>query len=430
MIGFGIAARRWFAEHLRTVTFLSLRRPLDRKQFPALFPTSLSMTTGTSLSPRVFVVAALIAWLTPRVVRAENSLSYKYEDYRESGGRIAVTTQGAYAQQDLGLDTHVKLEAVLDAITGATPTGEPAPAGSNQVPLTEMHDRRKAWNADVSRQFSRVNLDFGFGNSRESDYISNGWSLNAVTDFNQKNTELLTGVAGTDDKIKVGYSSIAPRARKHTNDLLLGLTQLLDPHTSVTANVSWGRQAGYLSDPYKLVLKHVQVLPGIVLPRSYSENRPEYREKWVGLIGVNHAFSDLHGAIDATYRYYRDTFGIDAHTVDLAWFQQLGAKWILRPSVRFYDQSAARFYYYNLDDTSIIPTGGAPRPDGPFYSSDHRLSAMRTYTYGLKLIWNVTSAVQLDVAVEQYDMRGKDGVTPQSAYSDAHIVTAGGKFAW
>ncbi len=372
----------------------------------------------------------LLAWLTPRALRAENSVSYKYEDYRESDGRIAVRTQGALAQQDLGPDSHLKLATVLDAIAGATPNGMPAPPGSDQVVLTEMHDRRKAWNADLSHQFRRANFDFGFGNSRESDYVSNGWSLNAVTDFNEKNTELLTGVAGTDDKIRVEYSSIAPRARKHTNDLILGVTQLLDPRTSVTVNLSWGRQAGYLSDPYKLVQKHVEVFPGIFLPKTYSENRPAYREKWVALLGLNRAFPKLHGALDGTYRYYHDTFGTAAHTLDLAWFQTLNERWVLRPSVRFYDQSAARFYYYNLDHTPIVPFVGAPHPSGPFYSSDHRLSALRTYAYGMKLIWNVTTAVQLDVALEAYDMRGKDGVTPQSAYSQARMFTGGGKFSW
>ena len=32
-----------------------------------------------------------------------------------------------------------------------------------------------------------------------------------------------------------------------------GVTQLLDPRTSITLNATWGRQRGYLSDPYKLV---------------------------------------------------------------------------------------------------------------------------------------------------------------------------------
>ncbi|HVU34282.1 MAG TPA: DUF3570 domain-containing protein [Opitutaceae bacterium] len=388
------------------------------------------MKLALSPTPRACALAVVLAWLAPRSGRAENSISYKYEDYQESGARIGVRTQGAYAQQDFGPDTHLKLEGVLDAITGATPDGRPAPAGSDQVPLTEMHDRRKAWNADLSHEFPGVTLDFGAGNSRESDYISNGWSFNTITDFNQKNTELLAGIAGTDDKIKVLYSSVAPRQRKHTNDLILGVTQLIDPNTSFTANVSWGRQSGYLSDPYKLVQKTVEVFAGAFLPFTYSENRPDYREKWVVLLELNHAFPAVNGTVDASYRYYHDTFGTDAHTVDLAWFQRIGQRLILRPSFRYYTQTGAVFYHYNLDATSILPTGGAPNPAGPFYSSDYRLSALNSYTYGVKLIWNATQALAFDAALEEYRMRGRDGITPQSAYPSARIITVGAKFAW
>lgn len=388
------------------------------------------MPPASPTTLRVCFVATVLACLSPRAARAENAISYKYEDYRESGGRIAVKTQGAYLEQDLGLDSKIKLEGVLDAIAGATPTGLPAPVGSDQVPLTHMDERRKAWNADVTHQFQRVSLDFGFANSRESDYVSNGWSFNSVTDFNQKNTELLVGVAGTDDKIKVLYSSVAPRQRKHTNDLIVGVTQLLNPQTSVQFNLSWGRQRGYLADPYKIVAKDTEVAPGVFLPHTYSESRPMYREKWIALAGINHAFPAWHAAIDATYRYYHDTFGTDAHTVELAWFQHLSDTLVLRPLFRFYDQNAARFYHYNLNATAIVPFAGGPRPDGPFYSSDYRLTALRSYTYGVKLIWNATSSLQLDVALEQYDMRGHDGVTPQSAFPSARMITLGGKIAW
>ncbi len=391
----------------------------------------LSMKRASSARSRALGLAAMLTWLLPRVAHAENSLSYKYERYRESGGRIAVDTRGAHVEQDLGTDLHLKLDGVIDAITGATPNGVPAPAGSDQVVLTDLHpERRKAWNADLSRQFKRVNLDFGFGNSRESDYVSNGWSVNALTDFNQKNTTLLTGLAGTDDKIKPIFSSRAPRQRKHTNDVVLGLTQLLDPQTSVTVNLTWGRASGFLRDPYKLVEKNVQVIPGVFLPLTPNENRPDYREKWTFFAAVNRAFPETRGALDASYRYYRDTFGQEAHTIDLAWFQRLGEKFILRPSFRFYDQSAADFYIYDLNPTTIAPIAGAPRPQGPFYSSDYRLSAMQTFTYGLKLVYRVNDALEFDIAREQYDMRGKDHVTPQSAYANAGIITLGAKFSW
>jgi hypothetical protein len=386
------------------------------------------MKTALFSRARAAALAVALTWLAPRAARAEDAIDYKYQDYREMGGRIAVKTQGAHIEKALGTDTQLKLEGILDAIAGATPTGQPAPAGSDQVPLTHLTERRKAWDASLAHQFTVLKATIGVANSRESDYVSTGWSFNTAVDFNQKNTTLLAGVAGTDDDVKVFYQS--ERAKKRTNDVLLGITQLLGPRTSVSLNLTWGRQRGYLSDPYKLVQKETEIVPGVSLPLTFGENRPGERDKWIAFLGLNQALTEAHAAVELSYRLYHDDYGIDAHTFEAAWFQHLGERVTLRPGVRFYDQSAARFYHYRLDDTAIVPTAGAPHPEGPFYSSDYRLSALQTFTYGAKLIWNVTDAWQIDAAFERYDMRGTDRVTPQSAYARANIIIAGAKFSW
>jgi hypothetical protein len=381
------------------------------------------------LSPaRATTLSLLLVGLSPRLARAEDSIRYKFQDYREADGRIAVKVNGTTVEKDLGTDTHLKLEGIIDSIAGATPNGQPAEKGSDQVGLSEMHERRKAWNGALSRQIKRVNLSFGFGNSRESDYVSNGWSLNTVTDFNQKNTNLLVGVAGTDDDIRVFYQT--DRVKKRSNDVIVGVTQLLDARTSLTFNFTWGRARGYLADPYKLVQKNIEIFPGISLPLTFSENRPAEREKWIALVSLNRAYAAVHGAVDLSYRFYHDSYKADAHTIDAAWFQNVGEHLILRPGLRFHDQSAASFYYYDLDKTAIVPFSGPARANGPFYSSDYRLSALRTVTYGLKVIWTPSESWQLDAAFERYDMRGRDGVTPQSAYCQANILTLGARFGW
>ncbi len=381
------------------------------------------------LSPaRATTLSLLLVGLSPRLAWAEDSIRYKFQDYREADGRIAVKVNGTTVEKDLGTDTHLKLEGIIDSIAGATPNGQPAEKGSDQVGLSEMHERRKAWNGALSRQIKRVNLSFGFGNSRESDYVSNGWSLNTVTDFNQKNTNLLVGVAGTDDDIRVFYQT--DRVKKRSNDVIVGVTQLLDARTSLTFNFTWGRARGYLADPYKLVQKNIEIFPGISLPLTFSENRPAEREKWIALVSLNRAYAAVHGAVDLSYRFYHDSYKADAHTIDAAWFQNVGEHLILRPGLRFHDQSAASFYYYDLDKTAIVPFSGPARANGPFYSSDYRLSALRTVTYGLKVIWTPSESWQLDAAFERYDMRGRDGVTPQSAYCQANILTLGARFGW
>ena len=377
-------------------------------------------------SLRCFSLTILLVLATPRAARAEQAVAYKYSDYRESGGRVTVATQSALLQSDIGLAWHAKVTGTIDAIAGATPNGQPAPSGSNQVPLSTLHDRRKAWTADFSRQFSRVNLGVGFGNSRESDYVSNGWALNAVTDFNQKNTTLLTGVAGTFDDVKV--RSQPDPAKKRTNDVIVGVTQLLDRHTSLTFNVTLGRATGYMSDPYKVVQVDEEFLPGIFLTRTFGENRPGERNKGLALLAVNRAFAEMRGAIDASYRIYRDSFGITAHTLEATWLQRLGSKLILSPGVRLYQQSAADFYHYDLNPTGIVPVR-RPVDTTPKYSSDFRLSKMRTTNLAVKLIWDATPWMKLDAAVEHYVMRGRDGVTPDSAYIRATTFTVGARLS-
>lgn len=391
------------------------------------------MTTSCAPSTRsrsLGLALAFAAWLvlsSPRA-RAENALTYKYEDYSEANDRIAVTTQSALLEQDLGRDIRLKIQGVTDAIVGATPNGQPAPAGSDQVVLTHMNERRNEWSLDLSRQLAHWNLAGSYANSRESDYRSQGWSLNALGDFNDKNTTLLLGLGGTSDDVKVLFQT--PWARKRSLDFAAGVTQLLDANTSVALNLSFSRASGYLADQYKLVQKSIEVGPGIFLPFTFGENRPDERTKWVALASLNRALPAADAAIEASYRFYHDTFGTESHTVEFSWLQKFGAHVVLIPHVRLYTQSAADFYHYRLDATSIVPTGGAPRPSGPFYSSDYRLSDLRTTTLALKAVVTLTNRWQFDAEFARYDMRGRDSVTPASAYPRANIVTLGAKFSW
>lgn len=371
----------------------------------------------------------LAAWffLHVRSVRAENGVSYKYVDYREAGDRMAVKSHYGLLEQEIGADLRLKLQGVIDAIAGATPTGQPPKKAGDPVPLSHVQDRRKAWSADFSRQFQRENVAVGFANSRESDYVSNGLSLNTLTDFNQKNTTLLLGVAGTDDDIRVLYQR--DWLKKRTTDLIAGVTQLLDPRTSVTFNVSYGHSSGYHADPYRVIQQVAEIVPGVFLPLTFGENRPATRDKWIGYAALNRSYAEWHGALEASYRLFHDSFGTTSHTVEFAWFQKLGEHFTLRPGFRFYDQSAADFYRVDITGTNYHPTG-RPVPAGPFYSADYRLSAFRSYNYGLKAIWAINTSWRFDVSYERYEMHGKDGVTSRSVYPHAGIVNVGLAFNW
>jgi hypothetical protein len=373
----------------------------------------------------VFIVSFCLTQL--RSGRAENAVSYKYADYRESGDRMTVKSHYGLIEHDIGANMHVKVFGVLDSIAGATPTGQPPTTPGGPVPLAHVTDRRKAWSADFSRQFSRTNAAIGFANSRENDYVSDGWSLNTLTDFNQKNTTLLLGIAGTNDDIRVFFQR--DWVKKRTNDVVIGVTQLLNPLTSVTVNASYGRSTGFHADPYRVILQNVEVEPGVFLPLTFGENRPDERDKWAGFASINRAFPQANGAAEASYRLFHDSFGTTAHTLEIAWFQKFGERFTLRPSFRFYDQTEADFYRIDLLGTGIVP-GERPNPAGPFYSADYRVSAFQSTTYGVKAVWMINTHWQLDAAYERYEMEGQDSKTSPAVYPRADIVNLGLRFAW
>ncbi len=391
-------------------------------------------TSAIFASRRGLLFASLLSLCGPRAARAETSLALKNQSWQEADGRVRVDSQYAQLESDLSTSTHVSAMGLIDAIAGATPTGEKPAASGDPVPTAHMHDRRKAWDVTVAHQFPRVNVTVGFANSRESDYVSNGWSLNTVTDFNEKNTSLLVGYGRTDDRIneeKLGWTIKRP---KTGDDFLLGVIQLLDPNTSVTANVSVGLSRGFMSDPYKIVsTTRLDLDPGFYY--TVPENRPRRKDKVSLFAGLNHNFERLHAALDASYRYYHDTFGINSHTVSLLWLQKLGEHVVLQPSLRYYRQSAADFYYFDLDRAGVVTTyepllGETGTGQAPFYSSDYRLSYMQSVDAGLKVIWTVRPWLALDAAYNRYVARGLDHVTPQDAFCRANTITLGAKFTF
>jgi len=390
---------------------------------------------------QALIVATALACAEPILARADDSIAYKFQSWREDHDRIAVDSHYGLIDATLCSSTQLKLMGVIDSIAGATPTGE-LPAPGQATPTTKIDDRREAWDARLDHTFPQLTLGLGASSSRESDYVSRGWSLHAARDFDQKNTTLSLGYGRTDDRIKPTFFKNA--LKKNADDFQLGLTQLINASTSLNAGFTYGRSDGYHSDPYKLVSKTILYdigiigFPPIPIATTPPENRPNNRTKRIGFLSLNRHFEKLDAATELSYRLYRDSFGITSHTVSLEWFQKLGSQLVLRPSLRYYTQSAADFYYYDLnkakittfvDPYSIAGAGYTGSGRSPYYSSDNRLSKMRTLTYGLKLIWEIRPWLSIDIAAERYLSTGRDKLTPQDAYADARILTLGLKLS-
>lgn len=349
---------------------------------------------------------------------AEDHLDYRFESYREDNDRINVETHSVLFEATLVprlLDA--KGEFVYDAISGATPFGwSPRPTENNgHVRMSQLEEERFAGNLEVRCQLGPVALTPQFAISEESDYDSIGLSLNAALDLNEKNTTLRAGLAHSDDQV---LDAGSPRVwqDKESWDVLVGLSQLLSPKTILSVDLTYGTTDGYLNDPYKYIR-----FEGYPFPTLQHETRPDYRENQIAMVTLTHFFDPLNASAEISYRFYHDTFDVNAHTASFAWFQKIGRHVVVAPVFRYYRQSAANFYHASLP-------GFEDDPDVPrYYSADYRLSEMETFTYGVQVTVTLWERLLLDAGYKRYEMVGLDGVTSQEMYPSANIITVGAR---
>lgn len=371
------------------------------------------------------VLTVILRFLHPKSLMAEDRADYRYEDYNEEHHRVHIRTHAAMFEKSLLPWLTLKGEYVYDGISGATPTGAAPVAGSRDVPVTELTDIRRAGYIEPTFHFGRHTITPQVAYSEESDYRSLGASLSYSLDLNKKNTTLTVGLGHNFDTIQPKFW-IGPD-HKDSTDVMLGVTQLLGPKTTLTANLTLGTTGGFIADPYKIVQWN-NPLDAFDLPLGYpittAEKRPKHKTRQVMFVSLTQYFDKLDGSLEGSYRFGHDSFDIFSHTVELTWFQKLGSRLTLAPSVRYYHQSEAYFYVTEINswgDPGYDPFNNVPR----YYSADFRLAEMDTWTYGMKATYKASDHLHFDVAFKRYEMSPSDGKSYASAFPSANVFTIG-----
>ena len=267
---------------------------------------------------------------------------------------------------------------VADILTGASPQFVTNLNGKPMQVLTgaSVYERRHAGDAKVGRRFGDLTVSLSGSVSNEHDYHSRAGGIEARQDLNEKNTTVTVGYGRANDHVG---SSIDPTLNqpRDTDQYLVGVTQVLSPVSIVQSSLAYANGRGWFNDPYKFT---VTFYPDQLLPALVSDTRPDHRRSWSWLNRYRRHFAPQHGTLQAEYRYYQDDWGIRAHTLELAWEQQLDERWSLRPALRYYTQSAADFY------SPLVP-----RPQPAILSSDQRLGAFGGLSPSLRAIWRLDS---------------------------------------
>jgi hypothetical protein len=355
-----------------------------------------------------------------QMARGENHADFGYEYYIEDDNRIAVRTYSIDYEQKLLDWATIKGDLTYDGISGSTPTGTYYyPPGDGKIRTTKIDDIRRAMSVQVEFQAGIQTITPGFSYSDERDYESYGISLSDAIAFNEKNTILNLGFARTFDSVlnypRDGHSR--DWQEKETTDGLIGISQLLTPNTIFSADFTFGYASGFLSDPYR---QTEFVYPGHKFGVVRNENRPSDLYKQTLQTSITYYIESMNGSIEASYRFYHDSYEIYANTLALTWHQWFGQHLILEPTFRFYEQGAASFYepLFHTDPANL-----------QYYSSDYRLSEFYSLYYGAQLTVVVNSHLHLIAGYHRYTMTGLDD-TVTAMYPQANVYTLGASLLW
>lgn len=397
---------------------------------PARTGSATSPTPASSTSPTPASSPSPAEW------KVDSAILF----YNESGGRVRAIEPVISARRTDGNETTLGLKLTLDSLTGASPNGampQPAPqtftspsgestytVAAGAPPLdTSFHDRRAALAATLERPFGAAHrLSLVANVSAEYDFQSLGLSAALARDFNDKNTTLSIGAALEGDRIKpvggtpVGlepaFGALAERQSDRSRnviDLLVGVTQVVNRQWLMQFNLGLGRGSGYHTDPYKVV-SVVDGTTGLVAGDRYvSEQRPDARTRtslyWQNKV---HLARDV---VDFSYRYYRDDWGVRAHTLDARYRFELaagdggeGRGVYIEPRWRTYRQSAADFWRGWLVEGGewSSATHSAALAAA---SADPRLAAFKADTLGVKAGGPAGRNGEWSVRVESYRQR-------------------------
>ena len=358
-----------------------------------------------------FLVPLGTAFGVPLASQAENHLDYRYEYYGEENNRMKILTSSAYFTQAIADRLAINGEFVYDSISGATPLGTHDLAG--KAVTTHLKDTRYAGNVTVEDKWSNHTLAPGFACSQESDYTSIGISLNDDIEFNEKNTTVRLGASHNFDRVR--HADKKTWSDKNSTEGIIGVSQLLGPATVFDAAFTLGNDSGFLNDPYRMAQYFPSFLPFAI---GIPEKRPSHRTKEILYTALIHHFKTLDASLEGSYRFYHDSFGVDAHTTELRWHQWAGKHVIVEPFGRFYYQTAASFYSPQFVD---------PLP--AFYSSDYRLSELYTFDLGCQVTVVVTDHVRAVGGYHRYEMHGLDNTT-SDMYPKANVFTCGITVLW
>jgi len=296
-----------------------------------------------------------------------------------SDGVIEVIAPSASVGAQVGESLSAEASYMVNIVSGATPLISADAVSS----ATEFSDTRHAADLSLTQRFlKRYSFRPSISTSYESDYFSLGGGVTLGADILG---DMVTVTAGYHPRFDV--LSLATRepltARNHGHQVDLTWTQILGRTTRVSALLMGdaafcGAEIGCDASPYR----YVPLVNDDEVLFAVRERHPDQRLRVAGAMRGSQALGSgaaLHGG----YRYYVDSWAVQAHTADLSVAIVLfDERFMLRTTARTTWQSSAFFYEDSYEKKAATYSVPAWR------TSDRELSGLIDVMGSVRAQWS------------------------------------------
>lgn len=252
--------------------------------------------------------------------------------HRYEGGGVTIDGPSLLVRKKFADQYSVSANYYVDMVSSAS-----IDVVSTASPYKEQRDQASLA-LDVLN--GKTQYSVGVAGSEENDYSASTASFDVSQDLFSDLTTVSFGFSrGWDEVRKRGDRDFEEPVDRRS--YRLGVTQVVTPSLMMSLAYETITDEGYLNNPYRSV-RYLD--PDSPAGYAYQpEVYPRTRTSNAASLGARY-FLPFRAAVHGEYRWFTDTWGIDANTLRLGYTHPLGARWVLEGGLRWYDQSAADFY--------------------------------------------------------------------------------------
>ncbi|MCS6946251.1 MAG: DUF3570 domain-containing protein [Steroidobacteraceae bacterium] len=300
--------------------------------------------------------------------------------HRYDGGGVTIDGPSVLVRKGFAERISVVANYYVDMVTSA----------SIDVVTTASpyEEKRTQYSVGLDYLRGKSTYSLGYIDSSESDYEAKTLYLGISQDMFGDLTTISFGIKyGQNDVFKNlkrpdGSKIRDPGAfggkgseRTELRSLNLGLTQVLTRSLLGSLNYELITDEGFLNNPYRQVRFADSTAPNGY--RRQDERYPATRTSHAASVKLKYSLPWWRAAVEGSYRFFNDTWGITGHTASIGYTHPLGERWILEGRYRYYTQNAAEFY------SDLFPR----RDHQNFLARDKELATFISHTIGVGASW-------------------------------------------